>query len=165
MMRLMLLMMMIAVVLPVAAYDTALVKVGEAKLKVLFWDVYNSTLYSDDGRYREGQLPLRLDVQYLLDIESEALVTRTAQEWDALGLEHENRDEWLLSLSALWPDVNKNDVLTIELDDNKRSTFYRNGELLGTIEDSAFGTSFIAIWLSPNSTRPTLRAALTGSTN
>ena len=165
MMRLMLLTMMIAVVLPVAAYDTALVKVGEAKLKVLFWDVYNSTLYSDDGRYREGQLPLRLDVQYLLDIESEALVTRTAQEWDALGLEHENRDEWLLSLSALWPDVNKNDVLTIELDDNKRSTFYRNGELLGTIEDSAFGTSFIAIWLSPNSTRPTLRAALTGSTN
>ena len=163
MIRALLSLMLLAIVLPAAAIDTALVKVGEAKLKVLFWDVYNSTLYSDNGRYREGQVPLRLDIQYLLDIESDALVERTAEEWDALGLKHDNRDEWLVSLSALWPDVNKNDVLTMELDSNKRSTFYRNGELLGTIEDTAFGTSFIDIWLSPNTTRPNLRAALIGS--
>jgi len=155
--------MLLAIMMPTAANETALVKVGEAKLKVLFWDVYKSTLYSDNGRYREGQVPLRLDIQYLLNIESDALVARTAQEWDALGLEHENRDEWLTSLSTLWPDVNKNDVLTIELDDDKRSTFYRNGELLGTIDDTAFGISFIDIWLSPNTTRPNLRAALIGS--
>ena len=163
MMRTLLSLVLLAIVLPTAANDTALVKVGEAKLKVLFWDVYNSTLYSDNGRYREGQIPLRLDIQYLLNIESEALVARTAEEWDALGLEHDNRDEWLISLAALWPDVNKNDVLTMELDDDNRSTFYRNGELLGTIEDAAFGKSFIDIWLSPNTTRPNLRAALIGT--
>jgi hypothetical protein len=148
--------------LPATAADNALVKVGEAKLKVLFWDVYNSTLYSDNGRYREGQLPLRLDIQYLLDIESDALVERTAYEWDALGLQHENREEWLSSLSGLWPDVSKNDVLTMELHSDKRTTFYRNGELLGTIDDTAFGKSFIDIWLSPDTTRPELRAALIG---
>ncbi|MEP4486448.1 MAG: chalcone isomerase family protein [Halioglobus sp.] len=162
-MRALLSVLLLVIALPIAAYDDALTKVGEAKLKVLFWDVYNSTLYSDNGRYREGQVPLRLDIQYLLDIEANALVARTAQEWDALGLEHENRDQWLSSLSALWPDVSKDDVLTIELDDNNRSTFYRNGELLGTIEDSAFGTSFIDIWLSPETTRPNLRASLIGA--
>ena len=163
MIRLLLSLVLLAIVLPAAANDTALVKVGEAKLKVLFWDVYTSKLYSANGRYREGQVPLRLDIQYLLDIKSDALVERTAYEWDALGLQHENRDEWLISLSALWPDVNKNDVLTIELDDDKRSTFYRNGQLLGTIEDTAFGASFIDIWLSPDTSRPNLRAALIGS--
>ena len=32
-------------------------KVGEAKLKVLFWDVYNSSLYS-----KKGALEFRVDV-------------------------------------------------------------------------------------------------------
>ena len=158
-----LLLLLLAFTLPAAAYDDALTKVGEAKLEVLFWDVYTSTLYSDNGRYKEGQLPLRLDIQYLIDIKSNALVARTAEEWDALGLEHENREEWLSSLAALWPDVSKHDVLTIELDDNRRSTFYRNGELLGTIEDRAFGASFLDIWLSPDTTRPNLRASLIGT--
>ncbi|MEP0203927.1 MAG: chalcone isomerase family protein [Halioglobus sp.] len=162
-MRALVSLILLIVALPVVANGDALTKVGEAKLKVLFWDVYNSTLYSDNGRYREGQVPLRLDIQYLLDIESNELVARTAQEWDELGLEHENREEWLTNLSNLWPDVSKDDVLTIELDDNNRSTFYRNGELLGTIEDRAFGASFIDIWLSPDTTRPKLRTSLIGA--
>ena len=161
-MRLFLSSLLLAIALPLAASETDLVKVGQATLKVLFWDVYNSTLYSQDGRYKEGQLPLRLDIQYLLDIDSDALVARTAEEWDALGLEHENREEWLISLSSLWPDVTKNDVLTMDLDTDNRATFYSNGKLLGTIDDRAFGQSFIDIWLSPSTTRPKLRIALTG---
>jgi len=162
-MRLLSCTLLLAIALPVAANDNVLLEVGNAKLKVLFWDVYDSTLYSENGRYREGQVPLQLDIQYLLDIKSQALVERTAQEWDALGLEHENIDKWLASLSVLWPDVSKNDVLTIALDTQNRSTFYRNGDLLGTIEDAAFGTSFIDIWLSPDTTRPALRASLIGA--
>ena len=33
--------------------------VGEAELRFMFWSVYHSRLYSEDGRYRDGQLPLR----------------------------------------------------------------------------------------------------------
>ncbi len=137
-------------------------KVGEAELRVLFWSVYNSRLYSTDGQYREGQRPLQLEIEYLLDIKSEALVERTGSEWDSQGLTHERQEQWLAKLAELWPDVSKNDVLTLEIDEDDRSTFYRNGELLGVIEDPEFGDHFTGIWLSPTTTRPKLRLALTG---
>lgn len=137
-------------------------KVGEAELRVLFWSIYNSRLYSADGQYQAGQRPLQLQIEYLIDIESGALVERTGSEWDSQGLSHERQQEWLAALAALWPDVNKNDVLTLHIDEDDRSTFYRNGELLGVIDDPEFGDHFTGIWLAPTTTRPELRLALTG---
>lgn len=144
------------------AEPAALKKVGEAELRVLFWSIYNSTLYSADGEYLEGQRPLQLQIQYLLDIKSEALVERTGEEWNSQGISHERQQQWLDALAELWPDVSKNDVLTLDIDEQDRSTFYRNGELLGVIDDPEFGDHFTGIWLSPTTTRPKLRLALTG---
>ena len=137
-------------------------KVGEAELRVLFWSIYNSRLYSTDGQYQEGQRPLQLQIEYLIDIESDALVERTGSEWDSQGLSHARQQQWLAELAALWPDVSKNDVLTLDIDADDRSTFYRNGELLGVIDDPEFGDHFTGIWLAPTTTRPKLRLALTG---
>ncbi|MEP1471142.1 MAG: chalcone isomerase family protein [Halieaceae bacterium] len=148
-----------------SAEPVDLKKVGEAELRVLFWSIYNSTLYSADGQYSEGQRPLQLKIQYLLDIDSEALVERTGEEWSSQGMNHERQQQWLDALATLWPDVSKNDVLTLDIDEQDRSTFYRNGELLGVIEDPEFGDSFTGIWLSPTTTRPKLRLALTGQQN
>lgn len=136
--------------------------VGEARLKVLLWSVYDSRLYTGDGSYEEGQRPLRLEIQYLLDIKSDALVERTLEEWDAMGRRHPRQENWLEQLSNMWPDINKNDVLTLELAADNSASFRRNGELLGTIEDQDFGQQFIDIWLSTDCTRPSLRATLLG---
>jgi len=144
------------------AQPSQLEKVGEAELRVLFWSVYNSRLYSADGQYRQGQRPLQLQIEYLLDIKSEALVERTGNEWDSQGVTHERQEQWLATLAELWPDVSKNDVLTLEIDTDDRSTFYRNGELLGVIDDPEFGDHFTGIWLAPTTSRPKLRLALTG---
>ncbi len=57
-------------------------KVGEAKLRVLFWDIYYSRLYTESGNYQRGDRPLKLEIQYLLDIKSDALVERTRTEWE-----------------------------------------------------------------------------------
>ena len=46
-------------------------KIGEAKLKVLFWDVYNSSLYSKTGKYEEEQFPQALKINYLIDIDAD----------------------------------------------------------------------------------------------
>lgn len=145
-----------------ATAPTTLQKVGEARLSVLFWDIYLSSLYSDDGTYSRGQRPLRLDVQYLRDIAADALLERTAAEWESQGLEHENQQQWLAELGQLWPDVSQNDILTLELDEREISTFFLNGVRLGTIEDSGFGQHFLDIWLSPGTSRPELRLALIG---
>ena len=136
--------------------------VGEARLKVLLWSVYDSRLYTQDGTYEDGERPLRLEIQYLLDIKKDALVQRTLEEWEAMGRSHPNQDEWLAALSDMWPDIQENDVLTFELDSASAATFRRNGERLGTIDDPAFGQQFIDIWLSSDCTRPELRLTLLG---
>ncbi len=48
--------------------------VGEARLEFMIWPIYDSRLYSIDGNYQEGQLPLRLEIQYLRDVDAEDLV-------------------------------------------------------------------------------------------
>ncbi len=144
------------------AASSSLQMVGEARLNVMFFSVYDSRLYTEDGRYEPEQRPLRLEIEYLRNIKAKALVEQTGAEWDHLQVTHERRDAWLGELTALWPDVSKNDVIALELDEDNRSTFYFNGEKLGMMEDADFGTHFVAIWLSPDTSRPTLREALLG---
>lgn len=136
--------------------------VGEARLKVLFWPIYDSRLYTADGQYQDGQLPVRLELAYLRDIRARDLIDRTAQEWDQQGLDNPRRAEWLERLEDIWPDVSKDERLALEVDSDGLSRFYHNGELLGLIEDPAFGASFLGIWLAPNTSHPQLRLALIG---
>ena len=137
--------------------------VGEAHLKVLFWPVYNSRLYSADGRYQPGQRPLRLEIEYLLDIDADDLVERTREEWQHQGVASQLQEQWAQQLARLWPDVAASDVLSVVIDAQQTSTFYRNGELLGVIDDPEFGQRFLGIWLSPDTSRPELRLAMIGA--
>ena len=137
--------------------------VGEARLKVLFWSVYDSRLYTVDGSYSEGQLPLRLEIEYLIDIPAARLVERTLTEWQAMEKTHPRQGIWLAELELLWPDISAGDVLTLDIAADGSSVFYRNGVLLGSVSDPDFGSHFADIWLSAESSRPELRLALIGS--
>ena len=145
-----------------AAQPSALQMVGEARLKVLFWSVYDSRLYTADGNYQAGERPVRLDIQYLINIDSDDLVARTASEWEAQQRSHERQEQWLQVLSGLWPDVSENDTISLEIQEDNRAVFYRNGELLGSLDDPDFGQYFLDIWLSPQTTRPQMRERLLG---
>lgn len=148
-----------------APETTPLLKCGEAKLSVLFWDVYESALFTPDGRYRAGVRPLRLDIRYLRDIDADDLVTQTGKEWEGQGLTSEQHVAWLEQLRTLWPDVRKGDVISLNLDLNGRATFSHNGELLGRLDNPQFGEDFSGIWLSPETSRPALRSALIGGSS
>jgi hypothetical protein len=144
------------------AREPGLLLVGQARLSVMFWSVYDSRLFSSDGRYSEGQRPLRLEIQYHRSVDASSLVRATSSEWQSQGMRHQNQEQWLDSLSRLWPDVEKGDVITITLDEGNRSSFYHNEDLLGAVADPEFGQQFIDIWLSPRTSRPELRRALLG---
>jgi hypothetical protein len=148
--------------LPLAAEEKPWQLVGEAQLKVLFWPVYDSRLYSADGSYREGQLPLRLQIHYLRDVAASDLVENTQTEWERLPDVPPDSEQWLQRLSKMWPDVRVDDVLELQVDAQGRSTFLVNGQTLGGIEDPDFGRHFLNIWLSPDTSRPELRLALIG---
>jgi hypothetical protein len=129
---------------------------------VLFWSVYDSRLYTADGDYQAGERPVRLDIQYLMNIDADDLVARTAEEWEAQRRTHERQEQWLQALAKLWPDVSESDTISLEIREDNRSVFYRNGELLGSLDDPEFGQYFLDIWLAPDTTRPQLRERLLG---
>ncbi len=134
---------------------------GEARLRVLFWNVYDARLFTADGSYSENDYPIALQLSYLRDIDKDDLVDETMNQWRQQGIDaHPRIDEWLFELAALWKDVRKNDAITLVVDSEGRSNFYFNDELLGQIPDPEFGKNFAAIWLSENTTSPRVRERL-----
>lgn len=136
--------------------------VGSAKLKVLFWDVYESYLYSSEQTYKPDTYPVALRIRYLRDIDKEDLLDRTDKEWEDLGLSAEQRKAGLSHVKDVWPDISKGDELMITIDESRESTFYYNEEYIAHIDDKAFGQQFLDIWLSENCSRPELRKQLLG---
>ncbi len=142
--------------------NQALRKCGAARLKVLFWDIYESSLYTPDGTWSEGIRPLRLDIRYLRAISALDLVKQTGKEWAEQGKSSPQHMVWQGELLSIWPDVTEGDVISLAIDPSGVSTFLFNGDAIGTIGDPQFGEDFAGIWLSPDTTRPALRRQLIG---
>jgi hypothetical protein len=135
--------------------------VGKAKLKVLFWDIYNAELYTEDGTYEEAEYPIALRLTYLRDFKKQNLISETRKQWEKLGFKDEEKmDAWLSTLDELWRDVKEDDSITLYIDDAKSSFFYFNDEELGRVEDPEFAQAFLDIWLSEKTSEPGVREKL-----
>ena len=135
--------------------------VGEARLKVLIWEVYDSALFTPSGLW-QGDAPYRLSLHYLRNIPAAKLVEETEKAWREQGRNHPRLNEWLGLLGDLWPDITEGDNLVFGLNELGDSAFWFNGSPLGSIEDRDFGPLFGGIWLDPDTPRPELRAQLIG---
>ena len=138
--------------------------VGEARLKVLIWEVYDSALFTPSGRW-QGVAPYRLSLRYLRDIPAAKLVEETEKAWQKQGRNHPRLNEWLTLLKDLWPDITEGDNLVFVLNASGDSAFWFNGSPIGSIDDRDFGSLFGGIWLDPDTPRPELRAQLIGPTS
>ncbi|RUO40967.1 hypothetical protein CWE22_01855 [Pseudidiomarina aestuarii] len=125
--------------------------VGETRLSVLFWDVYDAQLRTDSGNYDSyDQRALRLT--YLREIKATELVESTQEEWERLGIEiTENHQTWLQELNQMWPDVKKGTCLMMIEDADGFAQFHSADGQLGTIQSATFTDDFLAIWLDENS--------------
>lgn len=142
--------------------DVALKKCGTALLKVLFWEVYESSLYTPDGTWQEGTKPFRLDIRYLRTISAEDLVKQTGKEWAEQGKVSAQHAQWQEDLRAMWPNVTEGDVISLTINKTGVSTFLFNGKPLGSLQNPQFGEDFSGIWLGADTTRPKLRKQLIG---
>ncbi|MFT6267717.1 MAG: hypothetical protein ACJAVV_000516 [Alphaproteobacteria bacterium] len=137
-------------------------KVGDAKLKVLFWDIYNSSLYSQTGEYQAEQFPQALKIDYLRDVGAKDLIQRTQDEWGKLGIKQELFHPWIPLLSDILPNIKKGDTLLVSVNEHQQSEFFFNGQTIGKITDVTFGISFLRIWLDENCSYPKVRDTLIG---
>lgn len=147
-----------------AAVPEQLQLVGSGKARWLTFTLYNAELYSPTGNFaslEQSDYPLALSITYQRTIAGQRLVDATALEWQRLALAH--RHEWVTELAALWPDVGPGDNITFVAHSRYNGEFFFNRQPLGTIQGERFATVFLAIWLSPETRDPRLRAALTGA--
>ena len=135
--------------------------VGEARLKVFIWEVYDSALFTPSGRW-QGDAPYQLSLRYLRDIPAQKLIEETEKAWREQGRNHPKQREWLALLGDLWPDITAGDKLVFGLNASGDSAFWFNGSPIGSIDDRDFGALFGGIWLDPDTPRPELRAQLIG---
>ena len=134
--------------------------------------VYHSQLRTPNGRYDGPQQDRALIITYRRDIDREALVEATRDQWQAQGiLQQEPRSEaWLRMLQGIWPDVAPGSQLAFVVSGGEGQFWYRASAAqtaftpLGPRQSAAFSTRFLAIWLDPRTTYPELRQQLIGGT-
>ncbi|MGM0481671.1 MAG: chalcone isomerase family protein [Pseudomonadota bacterium] len=141
-------------------------KVGETRLSVWFWDVYDARLYTESGSFdwqQRKQLEKALLLDYLRDIKAADLIETTGEEWDKLGFSHPQQQQWLTQLADIWPDITEGDCLLLRETAEGFAEFYQDDKKLGVIKHKTFTEQFLAIWLSPESRFESERQELVGA--
>ena len=136
-----------------------MIEVGYAKFSFLFFDIYESRLFTNTGLYETGMTPLIFEIKYLKNINSDDLVNKTIEQWQHLNINESEYITYVSWLFDLWPDIRDGDKLSLLIIKDK-SVFYFNDDYLGEITDVNFGPLFLDIWLSPNTSQPKLRKKL-----
>jgi hypothetical protein len=135
--------------------------VGEAHLKVLWFDIYKAKLFTPDGRFSSVKGPLILQLNYLRDIERNALLNETKKELKRF-IKEDTAETWVKQLASIFVDIKKGDKLSFWIDRQTRGHFSMQGRWIGSIDSSEFSTNFVRIWLSKNGRYPKLAKQLTG---
>ena len=146
--------------------NTQFVELGKATFSILFWDLYKSKLSTTTGKYPivKKEEKLIYEIHYLANISNEDLVERTVEQWQHLNVPKDQYQGYLADLKRIWPDIKKGDRLSLLLSSEK-SLFYFNDTFIGDINSPEFGQLFLDIWLSENTSQPSLRRDLIGSNN
>lgn len=138
-------------------------EVGRAQFSILFWDIYNSTLYTKSGSYlhEASTQSLIFEIEYLKDITKNDLLERTVEQWKHLNIPESEYSKFIPTLNIIWPDISSGDKLAM-LVQNKQSVFFFNNLRVGHIEQKEFSKLFLDIWLSPRTSQEKLREQLLG---
>ncbi|MGY8907401.1 MAG: hypothetical protein ACKVJI_08985 [Pseudomonadales bacterium] len=134
--------------------------VGTAKMKWLWFEVYDAILRTPTGAYQVDQWPLSLDLTYKQNISAEQLIQSTIEDWQRQKISYSA--DWTAKLKLIWPDIASQDQLILYVDEARISHFFFNKKFIGSINDPLFSTAFTAIWLSKNTIKPAQRNQLIG---
>ena len=138
---------------------------GSGRLRFLGFSVYEARLWTTPQFQSErfGAHPFALEIRYARTISGSALTDASLKQMQALEAPSGTRQaEWQQALSGAFPNVKAGDRLTGMHHPEKGLRLYFNGQLHKSIDDPLLSQSFFAIWLSPATPEPRLRAQLLG---
>ncbi|MEH6452007.1 MAG: chalcone isomerase family protein [Psychromonas sp.] len=136
--------------------------VGQGGMSWMFMDIYQASLYSQDGTYQHSNYPQALTINYKKNISKSQLIKATKEQWKKLSVDNKRYQPWINDLNRLWPDIAKGDKLTLFIEQGGNGYFYHNGQLIGSVDSPDFAPAFLSIWLSEKTSQPRLRKKLIG---
>ena len=138
------------------------------KSRLTFWgiQVYDASLWAAPA-FKANNLSSQsfaLELVYLRDFESKKIAEKSISEMrrsTALtAITDAQAKAWTLELMRVIPDIKKGDRVLGENRPDVGAVFRVNGQISGEIRDVEFARLFFGIWLSPQTSEPTLRSAL-----
>lgn len=136
--------------------------VGQGRMKVMLWKVFDASLYAPNGQYSESQ-PFALSLSYLRKLEGRKIVSKTIEEMTSQNkFDKSELTDWQKQLSAIIADVDAGTIITGIRDENGHTLFYRDGQAVGQIANERFTRGFFDIWLGETTSEPQLRNRLLG---
>jgi hypothetical protein len=137
--------------------------VGSGPYRYFGLRIYDAALWSAAARPDDNS-PFALDLCYARSLDGKRIAAASADEMRKVGRgSSAQRNAWLADMARLFPDVRDGDCITGLYRPGSPTRFLLNGKALGEVADPAFGPAFFAIWLSPATSAPELRARLLGS--
>lgn len=128
--------------------------------------IYDAQLWTGQAGIAPDALrsnPFALDLHYARHLVGEKIADASLDEIRKIGIgTPAQHAAWLTSMTALFPDVEKDTHLTGFYAPGKPTRFFLNGIAIGEIADPEFGPAFFAIWLHPKTSAPAFRRALLG---
>ena len=137
--------------------------VGHGRMSVLFWDVYDATLFGPKGTWRKDK-PFALKLDYLRELKGKKIADRSIEEMRGQGYSDEIKlAAWHEKMRKFFPDVDKGEVITGVYAASGEAIFYLGGNEIGRIKDPEFSRAFFNIWLDKKTSAPELRLKLLGA--
>ena len=138
--------------------------VGQSRLKMYFFKIYDAILYAPNGQFDQTQ-PFALSLGYLRDFDGADIAQRSINEMRDLGYRNTAQlAQWLIQMELSFPNIIAGDVLTGVVDEQQHTRFYFNGKPTHTVADPEFTQAFFAIWLDSKTSQPKMRVQLLGET-
>jgi len=134
---------------------------GEGHMNFLFINAYNARLWTDAPTW-SMDTPFAMEITYGMGFDTEDLTDRTFKEMKTVdpGLSDAEVARLTPELNKVYPPVKKGDRLVALYVPGKPVTFTHNGTPTGSIAGDSFTKDFFGIWLSPNTSAPSLREKL-----
>jgi len=148
---------------PLAAALQGLRPVGQTRLRVWGFEVYDATLFATSGfdPERYGDQRFALELAYLRAFDGADIAQRSIDEMrEQATLDDAQAQRWLAGMARLFPNVQRGDRITGLHQPGAGARFFLNGQSLGELPDDAFSRRFFGIWLSPKTSQPRMRASL-----
>ena len=137
--------------------------VGEARLQMFFFKIYDAQLFAPEGRFeRDGAYALRLN--YLINAKKDKIVERTVKEMKRQK-SASNRviESWVPLMEANFISMPKGSSADFIHTADGRLILAANGEELAEITNRRFIKALMDIWLGPNVRDPEFQRELMGT--